>query len=232
MNYPEDSIQAYHEPWWEETDDQSLKRGRLIRAFLPHVDQNLRKIKAKRVSPTDHSKLFYNLEPIIYSQKDTVSNIPNAALAVFPGEVLAVYRAKFRPAIVVSMGGPQIPSKLVKNKPSYQTSNTILVAPYYGRDEGKGSSGYGDKFVERIKACEYSNFMWEKLPIDGKKTESILRFSHIQPLGENYRIIDSTNYCLSKIGLEIFDEWVSWSVFDKFDRNSNIGEFRSLAYSI
>jgi hypothetical protein len=121
----------------------------------------------------------------------------------------------------VSIGesGPQVDHKLTSGKPKWQTAPTLLVAPYYGRAEGTGKrSGYTEAFVERVHQCEYSQFFWERLPISGSD-ESILRFDHIQPVGNHSKTFELTNYCLGKDALDFIEEWLNWFIYGTLDKN-------------
>ncbi|HEX2224369.1 MAG TPA: hypothetical protein VHN15_09200, partial [Thermoanaerobaculia bacterium] len=54
-SYPEHCLQSYVEPWWRKAAEPSLQRGRLIWAFLPHVDQQpLVLVPQGRPEPTVH----------------------------------------------------------------------------------------------------------------------------------------------------------------------------------
>lgn len=212
LSYPEDSVQFMCDPWWETTDSNQVQRGRLLRTFLPHVDQHPHVLVAEgRTEPTDHDQAEFRVEPLRVKSPPPGSRLPVAALPHFRGEVRAVYRAKMRPALVVSAGGPDLPKPLRTGVARYQTNPSLLVAPYYGADRGKGSGGWKEELVTRIRRCEYPQYVWDSLPIRGRK-ESILRLDHIQPIGRHGESFELTRYRLGKDALEILDEWLSWLV--------------------
>ena len=65
--------------------------------------------------------------------------------------------------------------------------------------------------VERIRRCEYPQFMWDSLPLQSSTaTESILRLDHIQPIGRIATAYDWTPHCLSDDAMKVLDEWTSW----------------------
>ncbi len=209
--YPKNVIQTYVNDWWIKTDEKHLERGRLIWAFVPFVHQIPNKITAiGRKNSIVHNTAKFRIEPIDINARVEAPRLPVAALPLHKGEVNAVYVAKKRPAVVISTGGPSVPKELRFNKPKRQTSPSILVAPYYGRDEGGERSGYSDAFVERVKACEYPNFMWDKLPIGGNTSESILRLNQLQPLGNAFKAYELTEFRLSEDAIAIMDEWINW----------------------
>src|SRR4029453_7944945 len=62
--YPEDSVQYYCSPWWIRTDNSQVKRGRLLWAFVPHVDQHPFVLIAEgRTEATEHGSANYRFEP-------------------------------------------------------------------------------------------------------------------------------------------------------------------------
>lgn len=224
--YPDDSVQYMIDDWWIEDDSFGYYRGRLIKAFLPHTSQIPKKLTAiGRSEPTDHVHANYLVEPLRIHQPQKKPKIPVAALPVYENEVHAVYRAKKRPAIVVCEGGIEVDGRLTRGKPKWQTSPTILVAPYYGVDEGGARAGFNPEFVMRVRRCLYPQFMWDKLPIGGAN-ESILRLDHIQPLGKHHDAIELTNYRLSEDALVIFDEWIGWAIYGDFSEDSLLLEFK------
>jgi hypothetical protein len=225
--YPEDAIQSMIDAWWVEDPSTSLCRGRLIKAFLPHVDQIPKQfIATGRSSATDHTRADYEIAPLRIKQPRQRPRLPVAALPAFEGEVNAIYRAKTRPALLVSEGGPQVEKTLTLGKPKWQTAPTVLVAPYYGVDEGGKRSGFRPEFVNRVRRCEYPQFMWDALPFGGSTTESILRLDHLQPIGRHHDTIEVTPYRLSEDALEVFDDWLDWLIGREFVEESLLLFFR------
>lgn len=225
--YPEDSIQFLIGNWWVEDRSSKLKRGRLIKAFLPHVDQVPKQLTVVgRSDPTDHTRADYKLEPLRIGQAVKRPGLPVAALPAFENEVNAVYRAKKRPALIICEGGDEIERSLTSGKPKWQTSPIILVAPCYGVNEAGTRAGFSSEFVKRVQRCEYPQFMWDKLPIGGSTIESLIRLDHIQPIGRHHDSIEPTEYCLTDEALAIFDEWLVWLLRGDFDEDSLLFEFK------
>jgi len=227
LTYPEDSIQSIFNAWWLEDSSHGYQRGRLIRAFLPHVEQVPKQIIATgRASPTDHVHANYEICPLQVCRPATRPSLPVAALPAFEGEVNAVYRAKKRPALIICEGGEEVARHLTLGQPKWQTAQTLLVAPYYGITEGTGRAGFPPEFVKRVRQCEYSRFMWDALPIGGSATESIMRIDHIQPIGQHHDSIEMTNYRLNKEAIAILDEWLDWLITGEFDEGSMLLYFK------
>lgn len=209
--YPDDVIQSYVSSWWINDESHDYQRGRLLRAFVPHIDLlPMTLIAEGREEPTDHKRAKYQLEPLRISQPPKDPKLPVAALPRYKGEVRTVYRAKRRPVLVVSSGGHQISKELRRGTLKWQTAPTLLVAPYYGADRVGYRAGWPKELVERIRRCEYPQYMWDQLPIPGETKESILRLDHIQPIGRHHDSLEWTPHCLSKEAMEILEEWITW----------------------
>mgnify|MGYP005857295955 CR=1 FL=1 len=218
--YPDDSVQGMVDEWWIEDDSFGYRRGRLIRAFLPHTDQIPKQLIATgRSEPTDHNRANFSIEPLRIKEPQKKPMLPVAALPAFSNETNAIYRAKKRPAIIVCEGGEPVDPKLTLGKPKWQTSPTVLVAPFYGVDEGETRAGFKPEFIKRVRRCLYPQFMWDKLPIGGAD-ESILRLDHIQPVGKHHDAIELTQYRLGEDALTILDEWIRWIVHGDFSEDS------------
>ena len=209
---PEDSIQHYVPKWWTTDDDHNLRRGRLLRAFVPHVDQEpLHLIAEGRADPTSHKQFTAKIERLDFGASRKAPALPVAALPHFQGEVHAVYRAKDRPVLVVSGGGPLVEKALRLGSARWQTAPTLIVAPYYGVDSSGTRGGWRPEFVERIRRGEYPQYIWDSLPLKSSTTtESILRLDHIQPIGRIATTHEWTPHCLSDDAMKVLDEWIDW----------------------
>ncbi len=110
MKYKDDSIQYFCDPWWETEKSSEILRGRLIWAFLPHVDQTPYTLVIEgRQEPTEHKKALFKMEPLRINQTQKQNTLPVAGAPLFKGEVLIANKAKKRPAIIVSIGGKKSP---------------------------------------------------------------------------------------------------------------------------
>lgn len=226
QSFPDDSLQSLASPWWERTASPLPSRGRLVWAFLPHVDQHpLVLVPTGRTNDTDHKTADFSIEPLRVERPPSGSRLPVAGLPHYEGEVRAVFRAKRRPALVLSPGGPEIPPSLRVGSARYQTNPTMLVAPYYGADKGKGSGGWNAELVDRIRRCEYPQYMWDSLPIASRK-ESILRLDQIQPVGRHGESYALTEHCLSSDAIEFLDEWLGWLFTGKLSSDGLLVEVR------
>ncbi len=211
-NFPEDCIQWLIEAWWLTDEKPDLRRGRLIWAFLPHVDQEPRTLTPiGRVDPTDHQRAQFRIGPLRIGQAREAPRLPIAALPGVEGEVHTVHRAKRRPALVVGgIDAPEVDRARREGMARWQTAPTILVAPYYGVEGGAKRGGFNEEFIARVRRCEYPQFVWDRLPIGGGAASSILRLDHVQPVGRHYNSYELTPYRLSDEALAVLDEWISW----------------------
>lgn len=136
-----------------------------------------------------------------------------------------MHRAKKRPAVVIAAEGSQIPRELRTGVARWQTNPTILVAPYYGIDRGGKRSGWKREFVERIRRCEYPQYIWDSLPISDIG-ESVLRLDHLQPIGAHANAYDVTPYCMSADAMGVLDEWLQWLISGRLDTTGVLYDVR------
>ncbi len=102
----------------------------------------------------------------------------------------------------------------------------MIVAPYYGADEGGKRSGFNPEFVKRARRCEYPQYMWDLLPINGSAEESVMRLDHLQPVGRSEDSMELLDYCLSDDALLLFDEWLEWLLKGFLETDTMFGELR------
>ena len=214
--YPEYVIQSYADKWWETDESDALRRGRLIWAYIPYIDQQpMILIPEGRTSPTEHKKINYQLQPLQFTAARRHLKLPVAALPAFSGEIRTVYRAKERPALVISSFSSIIPKHLKKRGAPWQYKGANLIVPIYGIEASEKRAGWNPEFIERVKRCEYPEYMWDLIPSNtGALTESVLRFDQIQPIGDDAKNYKLTNHCLTREALEIIDEWIFWVITD------------------
>lgn len=209
-SYPDDSVPNLCGAWWEKTDEARLEYGRLVKAFLPHVDQQPSVLVAQgRTDPEAHEQADFEIQPLRRNLPPPEAYLPVAGLPTYEGEVRIIQRAKKRPALVLSGPGAEVESRLRTGAARYQTNRSVLVAPYYGADRSGRRGGFNPEFVQRIRRAEYPQYAWDSLPIGGS-SESILRLDHIQPLGENAQAMELTPYRLTADAAEVIEEWLSW----------------------
>lgn len=203
-----------------------MRRGRLIWAFVPHVDQHPYILVTEgRSEPTEHRSADFRIEPLQGGKLPTGSQLPVAGLPHYPGEVRLVYRAKKRPALVLSTGGIEVSKALRAGSARYQTNPTILAAPYYGADLGGSSGGWRPELVARIRRCGYPQYMWDHLPVGGRE-ESILRLDHLQPVGRHGESYDLSDYQLHEDALDVVDEYLRWLLSGALAENGVLREVR------
>lgn len=208
--YPDDSIQSVVGLWWTDHAGHEPQRGCLIRAFVPHVDQQPLKLNVKgRSDPTAHGAADYEVEPLRIKAPFKAPDLPVAAMPDTPGELRIVQRGKIRPMLVISTGGVGVDRVLRQGTARWMSNPTLLAAPYYGADQDGSRGGWRPEFVKRIRHCEYPQYMWDSLP-NGRVRESILRLDHIQPIGRHTDTYELTGYRLTDEALKLLDEWLMW----------------------
>lgn len=203
------SLHELVDPWWVECDEFPLKRGQLIRAFIPHVGLTPYVLEPEaRKEATQHDRALFAVRPLrIKGQRP---QLPVAALPQSPGEVWAAYRAKVRPCVVISIGGPEVPVQFrPRSSPRWQSESTILVAPYYGVGRTEKRAGWHEPFVKRIGSCEYPQFLLDALPF-GDEPASVLRLDQVQPVGRHHDSFSSTKFMLSEDAMDVIDQWLQW----------------------
>jgi hypothetical protein len=218
VKYPEDCIQSLVGDWWVTGEPFPLTRGQLLYAFLPHVDQQPHVLEPiGRTEATDHTKANYRIKPLAVRDARRAPELSVAALPKFEGEVYGVYRTKRRPAVILSVGGDEIPRELRTGGAKWQTAPTLTVAPLYGVAHSGKRGGWNPDLVKRIRRAEYSQCAWDLLPIGREAEGSILRFDHAQPIGRHHDSYELTPHRLSEEAMRIVDEWYRWYVTGLMD---------------
>lgn len=226
-NYPEDSVQHYLSEWWIEDQNKQIERGRLLWAWVPHVDQvPIVMIPEGRTEPINHRSATVRFESFHPQQTVTPPQLPVAALPHYPGEVRFVYRVKRRPVLVLGLEGNEIPNRFRLGQAKHQTALTLLVLPYYGAESSENRAGWNPAFVERIRRAEYPQYMWDTLPTQSTTHESILRFDHIQPIGSHHQTHQWTQFRLSDEALALVQEWFLWHLTGFMRKDGPLYEIR------
>ena len=232
MTYPDGALQKYFDDqsWWEKTESKQICPGRLIWAFVPHIDlvpKSLIPTGRAEDEATNHHKASFEISDLRINTTIPKTSLPTAILPYYPGECYTVHRSKKRPALILATGGTEIPRQLRSSmKPGWHTNPNMLVAPYYGVLK-KGVSKWFEPFVERIKQCEYPQYVWDTLPIPSETESSILRLDHIQPIGLHHNSYELTDYVLQEDVVDLLNEWLGWLFSGKVENNSILNDIRN-----
>ena len=225
--YPDDCVQSISPTdWWAENKEKTLRRGALVFAFVPYIDQvpyTFEPLGRQEAERHDNAKV--QVAPLRINQPLKETELPVAAMPLHKAEVWAAYRAKKRPCLVIGSISPFISRSHTKGMAKHSTAQTILAAPYYGATQDGRRGGYNPQFVERIRHCEYPQFFWDKLPISGPE-ESIVRLDHIQPIGTHHNSYKLSEHRLSDDALLIIDELLQWLIKGKVHEDSLIASYR------
>jgi hypothetical protein len=206
-----------------------VKRGQLVRAFVPHVDQQPYTIvEEARREATEHGGMTFKIGPASIRDWRKKATLPVAAMPLFEGEVRTVHRAKVRPCLVICEGGAAVDKALRPSSSARWTSApTLLVAPYYGTEKTAGRGGWFGPFIERIRSCEYPQYLLDSLPLGGA-SQSVLRLDHIQPIGDHHDYYEALPHQLSADALSVVDEWVEWLLTGQLDELTTLFQVRQL----
>lgn len=215
MTYPNDSLQYnIDDTWWEEDKSVEPKRGSLLWVYCCAIEPKPAILTpTSRSTPTNHTIAQAEIKTInSFEDIKNQTKLPIAGLPIRDKEFYFVFRAKMRPALVLSE-----PNQKLENIPGdtskYIKQRTLLVAPYYGTEQNGARAGWPPPLVQRIKNCVYPQFMWEILP--AKKSPSILRLDHIQHIGLDKSNYDRYNinkmaFKLSEKALHVLDSQLNW----------------------
>jgi len=117
-----------------------------------------------------------------------------------------------RGADVLATSGLAVPAELRAGAARWQSTSTLLLAPYYGATSDGTRGGWNPAFVGRIQRVEYSQYVWDSLPIGGSDAGSIVRLDHVFPIGADPANWQATPHRLSADAMAFIDDWLSWHV--------------------
>lgn len=221
-NFPTDSVQSFFDPWWVADSSGKICRGRLIKAFISHIDLAPHVLTVQgRGSATDHKTALVTVEPFNARSRPQQPKLPVAALPLHTGEHYFIYRGKVRPALVLAVESDNIDKQLVPATVRWQTAKTIVVAPYYGADQDGTRGGWDPTFVQRIRRATYPQYMYDRLPLPGPH-ESIMRLDQMQALGSSRPSLSISDWKLSDEAMSVVDEWVTWHMQRKLAEDGEL----------
>lgn len=205
-------VQDIVDPWWVAAEGMDLKPGRLVRTFVPFPDVLTHALVIEgREEATDHSSARFRVEPLRGKNPSRRRDLPVAALPSHPGEAYIAQRGKWRPALIISVGGPVVPREELKGGTSSQRRPCAFVAPYYGADQDGTRAGLPGEFLDRVRSAMYPQFVLDTLPIGGVD-RSLLRLDHMLAIGADRQNFELLGYELSPEALAVTHEWVRWLV--------------------
>jgi hypothetical protein len=211
--FPETCVQNLTGNWWLADTSKTLERGRLVWAIVPYPDMKPMRLvpHGRGDDPRQHDHANYRIEE--FRTGDALTDIfplPVAGIPLRSGESHLVRRGKMRPAVVLALEGIEVEARFKRTSAKWQHNPALLLAPYYGVQSDGSRGGWSPEFVLRIQRAEYSQYVWDVLPIGGSESGSVLRLDHIFPLGAdpaNWRL---TDFRLRDEALSILDEWIAW----------------------
>ena len=224
--YPDDSIQHYLDRWWVGDDTRELQRGRLVKAFVPFIGMELRRLVLQgRPEARVLDRALFKVEPFAMGTPHPPAQLPVPAMPRARGEDFLAIKGKYRPALIVSAGGPELPGELRRGAPRRHTATTLLLAPYFTADQNGTRAGYRPEFVDRVRRGEYPHFCWDKLPLGGAG-ESLLRLDYLFPVPKERTAVELLPHRLAPEGLAILDDWLTWLFTGQLDGDSELAFLR------
>lgn len=234
MTFPEMSVQGVlqiltEEDWWVPATGSEPSRGRLTWALVPHVHQTPHELLIEgREEPTEHRSFKAQIRPISPGTPRPRTQLPVASMPLYGSERHLAYRGKRRPCVFLTGVQEEIPREYRSPRAKWQTSPSVLVAPYYGVDEKADKrAGWKQEFVDRIQLGQYPQYLWDKLPLPGS-SESILRLDHVQPLGVHHMSYQLADWRLGDEAMALVDAWLDWLRLGTIDPDSVLAEVLEL----
>ena len=222
-NFPDNCVQATgnYSDWWQVS--KKLEKGALIRAIVPFFEaEPWRAVPIGRDDPTDHKGGLMRLQRFSVGSPNVPGNLPIAALPTTQSESLGIWRAKTRPALVLSVNDP------CKFGSDYQQKPTLLIAPYYGVAPGK-RMGFPRDFIKAVKTGNFSQYMWDILPIGQELAGALLRFDRMLSIARKPQITFShTGFAMKEEAVGFLNDWLSWFHQGQLDKSSDLYEIIGL----
>lgn len=209
--FPEDSLQSLVEVWWTKNTARTLEKGRLIWALAPFrsSESRLQLVPESRgQDPGDHESLKLTIKPLPRTVPMRPAGLPVSSLPLGEGDGFLVTKGKYRPCLILSTMGREIPRGMMKGAATWQKTNCVIAAPYFGADADGSRGGFKPEFVEQVRRGHNPQFFFDCLP--GRKIESILRLDQMFPLAMDGTSYDITEDCLSPDAIELMDQWSIW----------------------
>ncbi len=233
MKWPTDTLQASVEEhleveWWEDDPGSQVLPGSLVRAFSARSQIPDELVVEDRMVVDQHDSFRATVKAFNLKQKGGEGiKTPVAGLpSLDPGERRIVVSGKARPSLVLGLG-QAIPYELVKGYPKHQRHPGILVAPYFGALPHGNSSGWPPALVERIRRCEFPQFVWDKLPHEQALPESLLRLDHCHTVYSHHQTIEKLGFRLTDEALLIIHDYFCWLLQGSLPPDSLIQLLRS-----
>ncbi len=214
--------------WWEKASRlDRLERGALVWAYIPQVSVVPYLLCATgRKDAREHSSANFRMSQLnMRGDKPAPPNPPVAGLPLHSGEQYWVAKAKKRPAIVVAGPGDALTEKFRKQLKGWRGQETYLLAPAFGVDQSGTRGGYPSEFVDRVRACMYPQFLYERFP-DSKTVESIVRLDQMFPLAQHHQTFEHSGWQLSEDALDVLGQWVAWFATGQLPEDSELHMIR------
>jgi hypothetical protein len=225
MNWPEDSVQAFANAWWEDAPTNRIRRGALLNAWVPYTDQVPKEILFEEsIGLPSERRYQVRSVPFDGEEKDKV-HVPGIILK--DDETLLGAVAKSRPVLVLSEPAPEFQKRQWPGMAAHQRISKFTVAPYFGVEHTGERGGYDEIIVRLARRGRYAHLMWDWLP--GAGAPSLLRLDCLTTFTLGNTTVTHTGKRLSSEALLYLDDWFLWMCRGgECPRDSSLGEVRDL----
>ncbi len=209
--FPDNCVQSLCGDWWVQAQKPRKASWCLAEALVRHVSEEPYVLEREGRSQTqsgNHSIAYFRMTTLKNAKSTPeVTNLPIAAVPHYPGEHLAIHRAKRRPVLILASTGTPVENEMRKDHSRAKFAPVYLVAPYYSA-EGEGlREGFMPEFINRVRALNYTQFFWDSLPHE-RGHSSVLRLDHIQPIEPCVSNLQSFGWELSEEAQAVIKEAV------------------------
>jgi len=232
IEYPEDSIQHWVEPWWirkPAAAQSTVERWDLIVALVPFLGEIPYRVQElTRKSDRDHTRADFSVAEFGIN---TTYHKPDLPLAAIP-EPQYMFPGKVRPALVIGHIHERIP-KAIRDQASWQTRPSYLLAPYFGVEADGNRAGWPLGFVDRIRQAGYPQYFWDHLPpglplLKQSGCTSVMRLDQTYPSTRKPAVYVPTGWALSVEAQKVIKDWIRWQIGNSPTPNGPIDEFRKI----
>jgi hypothetical protein len=222
--WPDECVQTLVDaPWWEPCPTSAFHVGQLVWTWVVFPDKDpLCLVPEQRQSATEHDRVLVKITRATATMRLPPPHPPVAALPHHEGELYLLHRAKRRPALVLSLGGPTPTKTAYPGASPANLSPKMILAPYYGADRTDKRGGYPEKLIDRIQHAEYPQYFWDRLPIS-PEMGSILRLDHVFAADDS-QFIERTPWRLRAPHARLLAAWHQWLVTGELVAGSKLAE--------
>lgn len=191
-------------------DSETYRKIPVIGQFCwipaPHLDPIPRIIEVERTRPEEHYATKFLIRNMTIKDFTKKTKLPIKMLSLRETEELIGYKAKKRPAIIVSADFTifdDITKELKKLGRKHLQEESIIVIPLYEIETNEHSGGFPPVMTARIKALMYNQFFFCPKTTYGLLNDSIARLDRIQVIKPIHPTYEPKQFSLSPEALGV-----------------------------